>query len=63
MPPWQIFCWPFKVTSTVLCIVDEAGLGTALIVGCMSRMKIVNHEDHKTTHLQEKKSKQINQLQ
>ena len=36
MPPWQIFCWPFKVTSTVLCIVDEAGLGTALIVGCMS---------------------------
>ena len=26
-------------------------------------MKIVNHEDHKTTHLQEKKSKQINQLQ
>ena len=29
-------CWPFKVTSTVLCIVDEAGLGTALIVGCMS---------------------------
>ena len=40
MPPWQIFCWPFKVTSTVLCIVDEAGLGTALIVGCveLSRM-------------------------
>ena len=36
VPPWQIFCWPFKVTSTVLCIVDEAGLGTALIVGCMS---------------------------
>ena len=36
MPPWQISCWPFKVTSTVLCIVDEAGLGTALIAGCMS---------------------------
>lgn len=36
MPPWQIFCWPFEVTSTVLCILDEAGLGTALIVGCMS---------------------------
>ena len=36
MPPWQIFCWPVIVTSTVLCIADDTGLGTALIVGCMS---------------------------